>query len=47
MLLEDDNVNTGAREQKTEHETARPASNDAATGGECSDRHYPRWTNTP
>jgi hypothetical protein len=36
MLLEDDNVNAGAREQETKHEPARSTSNDAVTGGECS-----------
>jgi hypothetical protein len=40
MFLEDDDVNAGAREQETEHEPARPTSNDAATGGECSDCYY-------
>jgi hypothetical protein len=47
MLLEDDNVDAGAREQETEHEPARPASNDAATGGECSDCYDLVGTNAP
>jgi hypothetical protein len=33
MLLEHDHVDAGTRQQEAEHQAARPASDDAATGG--------------
>ena len=38
MLLQHDHVDAGAREQKAEHETARPAANNATPGGQLLDR---------
>src|SRR5262245_2866617 len=39
VFLEDDDVDTGAREQEAEHEPARPTSDDATTGGQFFGRH--------
>jgi hypothetical protein len=40
VLLQHHHVDAGAREQKPEHQPARPATDDAAAGGEFA-RHIP------
>jgi hypothetical protein len=40
VLLENDDVDAGAREQKAKHEPTRPAADDAATGGQLLDYHH-------
>jgi hypothetical protein len=40
MLLEHGDVDASARQQEAQHESARPAANDAATGGQLLGCHY-------
>src|ERR1700730_11659474 len=40
MLFDDGDVDAGAREQETQHEPARPAANDATTGGQLLGCHH-------